>query len=81
MWCDGAMMSWMWVGGAFWLLLAVAVALFLVRDRLPGTREKTSLVAGHDPALDLLRRRFASGEIDEKEYREHLEVLDIDKQK
>jgi putative membrane protein len=80
MWCDGTMMSWMWVGGAFWLLLAVVVVLFFARDRIPGARQQTSLT-DHDSALDVLRRRFASGEIDEQEYRARLEVLEIDNQK
>lgn len=75
MWCDGNMMGWTWVGGLFWLLLAAAVVLFFVRDWFPGARQRATQPPGDDQALDLLRRRFASGDIDEREYRERLEIL------
>jgi uncharacterized membrane protein len=76
--CDGNMMTWMWLGSAFWLLLAVAVLLFFVRGGFPWMRQNSSLRSEDDQAIVVLRRRFASGDIDEMEYRERLEILEID---
>ena len=61
-------MAWGGAWGAAWLLLllglTVAAAVVVARYLLPTPRAS----AGADPALDVLRTRFASGEIDEAEY-------------
>ena len=65
--------------GAFWMILSmvafwgllVAVVVMLVR---PGDRgEKTS---PKPDAIELLRRRFAEGQISREEFEERLAVLD-----
>jgi len=60
--------AWGSVGSALgWLTalaLTVAAALALARALLPRPRDPQ----GHDVALDVLRTRYASGEIDEAEY-------------
>jgi uncharacterized membrane protein len=66
-------MAWGGVGGAVGLLLVLAVtivaAISLTRVLLPGPRPPSaSDPARPDAALDVLRTRFASGEIDEAEY-------------
>jgi putative membrane protein len=63
----------MWVLGLSWLvwLALIVLAVWLVvratNRRDPGDRS--------DAAEDLLRQRFASGEIDAEEYARRLEVL------
>jgi len=61
-------MAWGGVGGVLWLLLllglTVAAAVAVARYILP----TSSASSRADPALDVLRTRFASGEIDEAEY-------------
>lgn len=66
---DGMMMNggdgWMMIWMVIWLLIVLAVlavAVFaIVRFTRPGGGSR-------DEALDVLRRRFAAGEIDEDEY-------------
>jgi uncharacterized membrane protein len=66
-------MAWGGVGGAVGLLLALSLtvlaAIALTRVLLPGPRPPPAGDrTGPDTALDVLRTRFASGEIDEAEY-------------
>lgn len=65
--------GWNWMGLGFILGLVVIalVAWTLTRDlgsRAPHVEE--------DPALEVLRRRFASGEIDEDEFRRQRAALE-----
>jgi putative membrane protein len=71
---------WGWDGGAGWWamglgmvvwLVVVALAVWLV-VRLVGQRPSGG---GPESAEELLRRRFASGEIDAEEYDRRLAVL------
>ena len=65
----GWMMAWMLI----WLLVVialVAVAVFAV-VRFSGPRTKP-----RDEALNVLRRRYAAGELDEDEYRRRRSGLD-----
>jgi putative membrane protein len=62
---DGMMGGWMllWVLiGVALLVLAVLAAIWLARRLSPGQRDETP---GHQ---ELLRRRYAAGEIDREEY-------------
>jgi len=60
----------MWFGGGFmwlfWILLIVviAVAVKLVVGNSPGTTSS----GNNESALDILKRRYAEGEIDEAEF-------------
>jgi putative membrane protein len=73
MWGDG----WGWIGGGLMMLVfwggLIAVVVFLVR----GTRSRDSdeRPRPSDPR-DILRERFARGEISEKEYEERTQVLE-----
>ncbi|MFB6104813.1 MAG: SHOCT domain-containing protein [Halobacteriaceae archaeon] len=71
-------MDWTGWGGIFamivFALLIAAVALVLVRVLIVPAAETTSR-RGSDPARELLRERFARGEIDEEEYERRLERL------
>jgi len=66
--------------GIFWMILSmvvfwgalVAVVVLLVR---PGDRGSKTGGRGED-AAELLRRRFAAGEIPKEEYQERLRILD-----
>lgn len=76
MWCHDGMMSSMWIGGLFWLLIAAAGIVLLVwlvgRGR---TGDDSPPGSSTDRALSILRERLASGEIDETEYRTRLRLL------
>jgi putative membrane protein len=65
------------VWGVLWMLVLVALtvwaAVALTRALLP--RSERGDRAGHDDALDVLRARYARGEIDEDEYRTRRETL------
>jgi putative membrane protein len=59
------------MGGPFagyWFILIVVLAIILILSWLFVTRKKQSVESRADAALDLLRQRYASGEIDETEY-------------
>ena len=58
----GMHMFW-WI---FWLLLVVVFAFVVMR---------TGSATGEDEAIDTLRHHFASGDIDEGEYRRRLAIL------
>lgn len=65
------------VWGVLWMLVLVALtvgaALALTRALLP--RSERGDRAARDDALDMLRARYARGEIDEDEYRTRRETL------
>lgn len=80
MWMWGPDGGWGWLGMGLgmvlWLVLIVAVVWIAVR--LLARSEPTPPIAsppGPSPA-DVLRTRFARGEIDENEYRQRLAVLE-----
>jgi putative membrane protein len=61
-------MAWGGAWGVLWMLLLLALTVLggvaLVRALLPKTRSPDQ----DDVALDVLKRRYAKGEIDEEEY-------------
>ncbi len=68
-------MAWGGAWGALWMLLLLALTVLggvaLVRALLPRSRGPDH----EDVALDVLRNRFARGEIDEAEYRHRRATL------
>ena len=78
--CDGdMMMGGMMLGGLLWfLLIAGGIALIvwvIARGAGSGTR---SGPRDDDRARSTLRERFARGEIDEAEYRQRRQALDVE---
>jgi putative membrane protein len=65
----------MGIGMLLWLLLLVAVVWIAVRTITAADRRHADGRGDRDEALDLLRRRFASGEIDAEEYEQRLALL------
>ncbi|MFC1984940.1 SHOCT domain-containing protein [Chloroflexota bacterium] len=64
-----------WTMGIFWLVvigLIVWLVVYLVRNS--GTTTKSS-TGGDLKAIDILKNRYARGEIDKKEYEEKLKDL------
>ena len=65
----------MFFGGGFmwilWLVLIVII-VYIMKDFIPGNTKKTS----GDDALEILRQRFARGEIDEQEYEQRKKELE-----
>jgi putative membrane protein len=71
--------SWMWMGLMmilFWGGLIVLVALLLRVGRFGGRKDQTDTPARGPDTTEILRARFARGEITEDEYRKSLTVLD-----
>ena len=77
-------MHWGWDGGGWlmmgigmlvWVIVLVAVVWLVVRAVSTADLRQTHGRGEHDEALDLLRRRFASGEIDAEEFEQRLALL------
>lgn len=60
----------MGIGMLFWLVLVIAAVWLIVRAIGTGRPEQRG-----ESAEELLRRRFAAGEIDAEEYERRLEIL------
>lgn len=70
---DGLWMGFVWI----WPVLLVAgVAAFVWGLSRASTRREPGGPSGHERAGEILRERFARGEITEQEYRERMRVLD-----
>ena len=65
----------MFFGGGFmwilWLILIVII-VYVVKDFLPNDSKKSS----EDDAMEILRQRFARGEIDEQEFEQRKKELE-----
>jgi len=56
--------------GFFWIIIVIGL-FFLVRGVVPGCCGPMDMDSKHmDSALDILKRRYASGEITREEYEE-----------
>ena len=73
-------MMWGWDAGGGWLMMGIGMLIWLAAIalvvwliiRAVGQRPGTG---GSESAEDLVRRRYASGEIDAEEYQSRLETL------
>lgn len=72
---DHLLGAWHWVGMSIGLAIAIAavVAAYLVLRRVAG--EPRRAAGGTSSPEELLRTRFARGEIDAEEYRSRMQVL------
>ena len=77
-------MNWGWnasgwlmmgIGMLFWVAILVAIAWLVIRTTSAADRRQAGDRGDRDEALDLLRRRFASGEIDAEEFESRLAML------
>ena len=69
-WYGGGMGLLGWFAmGAFWLIL-IGLVVWLVAQSMPNSRAGTTRPAGA-PALEILDRRLASGEIDLETWQAH----------
>ena len=69
--------GWMFGMGWFWILVLVLIGVviwFAVRVATSSGSRSEKTVGGKTPE-DILKNRFAKGEIDEKEYRERKDAL------
>lgn len=65
--------SWWWMlGSSIVNLLIIAGIIFFVYKLMKGNRRQGSY---SEPAIEILKRRYASGEIDEEEYNRKLKIL------
>lgn len=64
----GSGVPWLWsaIVIAFWIAVIVAV-VFLIRWLILSTKNRNQ---ASDPSLDILKTRYARGEIDKKEFEE-----------
>jgi putative membrane protein len=70
-WFFGGILIW----ALFWIAVIVAVVVLVIRWLNNPARHTGSGAPPAESAEDLLKRRFAAGEIDEEEFRRRLEVL------
>ena len=71
-------MGWGWLGMGFGMLIwavVLVVVIWLVVRGLMAMERRDRPNAGRDGAEELLRRRFAAGEIDAEEYERRLVAL------
>lgn len=65
------MLAWGWIGGIamilFWLLIVVGLVV-LIRFLLAKTRSDGLGINSRRDALDILKERYAKGEIDKQEF-------------
>lgn len=69
-------MSWFWhiLGLLFWVAVIVGI-VFLIRWVILSTRDSGRPKGERDSALDILRSRYAKGEIDRQEFEEKKQDL------
>jgi putative membrane protein len=69
MWGWGHPMGWLWMVmmGLFWVVFIVAV-IFLVRWLLLSTGGRGRELLREEPPLEILKKRYARGEIDKQEF-------------
>lgn len=65
----------MGIGMLVWVLVLVAVVWLVVRAVNTADRRQADGRGERDEALDLLRRRFANGDIDADEFERRLSLL------
>lgn len=65
-------LGWLWMlfGALLWLIFLVVIAWAVVRLTSPGSQR------GQETALEILRRRYARGEISRPEFEEARKALD-----
>lgn len=68
---DGHLWGMHWFWWMFWLIMLFWI--FATPYDIPGQRKKK------DSPLDILKRRFAAGEIKKEEYEEKKKILESDK--
>lgn len=72
---DGGGWLMMGIGMLFWVLILVAAVWLVVRTVNAADRRQPDGRGERDEALELLRRRFANGEIDAEEFERRLALL------
>ena len=65
---DGGSWGWGWVMMLFWIAVIVFIVILIVRG-VSGERNGTS-GNNNDDAIEIAKKRFASGEINKKEFDE-----------
>lgn len=63
---DGFFMGGMWFGWIFWIVIIVLVIYLIVR--LTNQRGGTSNSSANETPLDVLKKRYARGEISKEEF-------------
>ncbi|GBD92450.1 hypothetical protein BMS3Abin05_00021 [bacterium BMS3Abin05] len=70
MWHDWGTMAWGWGGMVFQLLFLIVfiIAIVWAVKRVAGQNRSNTSSSGGDSALDILKKRYAKGEIDKEEF-------------
>lgn len=66
MWHDGFMGGTMWFGWIFWLMVLVLIVWFIA-NRLNKSKQD-SQSSGQESAMDIIKKRYAKGEITKEEF-------------
>lgn len=62
------MAGWGWLGMAFFWILVIAAAVYLVKVFTEQNQSRDSEKRGNDRAIEILRERYAKGEINQEEF-------------
>lgn len=68
-------MGWHWGWWLFWIVVAALVIWAVTRTLAASGERRPGPGAGEPDAKEILRRRFAEGELTEEEFREKLRAL------
>lgn len=66
MWHDGFFMGGMWFGWIFWIIVIGAIFYLIVRLNSQNNKRTQT----EESALDILKKRYAKGEISKEEFEE-----------
>ena len=71
---------WMVFGGAVWLVFLITIAWLLITVFSSGLRSEADrdLRSNDSDPFEIVRRRYATGEIDREEFQQILRDLEID---
>ena len=65
-----------WLGGLFWLVILGLIVWLVVNAIQRGQSHNTPNLPPREDSLEILKRRFARGEIDAEEYEERRRLLE-----
>lgn len=66
----------MWLGWIFWLIILIVIVWFVVNQMNKNKQDTQS--KGQETALDILKKRYAKGEITKEQFEQMKKDLTID---
>jgi putative membrane protein len=67
-----------WAGWVFWILVIIGVIWLLTRSQYRSTSPPPSSESSNETPMEILKRKYAAGELSTEEYEERKEHLQRD---